>query len=409
LRKLNVLFKYSSLDIEKVGTLLLRGNQNYFEYDADFIKKGINISPFKLNLTNNLQLHTDKYPAIFGVFDDSLPDGWGLLLMDRFFHQAGKRINTITPLDRLAYISDRAVGALCYEPTEFSDDEYNENIDLYELSRQSIDVLEGKDREILSTMFKIGGSPGGARPKILVGYDGENLISDIGDLPEGYEHWLIKFKSQGDFSDAGKIEYIYYLMAKEAGINISESRLFTDDKCNAYFGTKRFDRLEGNRRVHTHTLSNLLHSNFRYPALDYDILIKVCLALTKNMRDVLQCFKVMLFNILTFNRDDHGKNFSFIMDKAGVWRFAPSYDLMFSYGINGEHSTSINREGKKPTLKDIQNIAEVAGISTIMQQEMITEIKDSISNWRKLANNLDISAKVIDEIEKKHNEQKRLY
>ncbi len=404
MKKLNVLFRHSPHDIEKLGTLLENENKFYFEYDLEFIKKGINISPFKLDLTNHLQMHKDTYPKIFGAFDDSLPDGWGLLLMDRFFRKSEKSLKNISYMDRLSYISNRAIGALCYEPAECADNtQYN--IDLYETSSQSLEILKGEAKEILPYMFKIGGSPGGARPKILVGYNGNDLISDIVDLPKGYEHWLLKFRSLNDCQDSAKIEYIYYKMAQKANLNISESKLFFDNNDNTYFGTKRFDRLEDNKRIHTHTLSNLLHSNFRYPALDYEVLIKVCFALTKNINDVLECFKVMVFNILSYNRDDHGKNFSFIMDKAGIWKFAPAYDLTFSYGINGEHSTSINGEGKNPCLTDIKKIAQLAGISPVEQNNIIENIKEAISSWNKLAKELGISKSIIAEIQKKHNIQ----
>ena len=359
MRKLNVFLKYTPAEPVMVGTLVETNDRKFlFEYDSKYLESGHNISPFKLDFSTGLQENKDSYPREgFGVFNDSLPDGWGLLLMDRFFRKSSRNIREISIIDRLAYIGSRGMGALAYEPAEKISSSGSDLLNLHELSRNSLEILQGKPCEVLPAMAGAGGSPGGARPKILVGFNGETLISGECELPDDFDHWIIKFRSENDLKDAGRIEYAYAQMAKDAGLNISDFRLFEDTHGHSYFGTKRFDRINGgNRRLHTHTLSNLIHADFRIPSLDYEILLKMCSRLTGRYSDVRMCFRLMIFNILAHNRDDHGKNFSFLMDSKGSWSFAPVYDLIFSHGPGGEHSCTIAGEGRNPAMKDVMKL-----------------------------------------------------
>ena len=406
MKKITVCLQYETDNIEKIGTLIENKNRFYFEYDSKFLDKKINISPFKLKLEKGLQENIDNYPKeIFGVFNDSLPDGWGMLLMDRFFRKNKIDIYKLNSLDRLSYIADKTMGALTYFPAnniKKSKYKLKNEIDLYKLSKNSKAFLLGKSEDVLPIMAKAGGSPGGARPKILVGYDGENLISGEGELPENFEHWLIKFNSKNDKKDSGKIEFAYYQMAQEAKLNISKSKLFFDHKGNSYFGTKRFDRKVCNKRVHIHSLANLIHADFRVPSMDYEIFMKVNSILTKNNIDIVMGFRIMIFNIFSYNRDDHSKNFSYIMNKDGIWRLAPAYDLTFSTGPGGEHSTTVAGEGKSPSLNDIKNIGIIAGISEKVQNKIIEEVRTAISTWRYKASELLIAKDDILTIEKHH-------
>jgi len=187
-------------------------------------------------------------------------------------------------------------------------------------------------------------------------------------------------------------------------INISKSELFTDkNHNNSYFGTKRFDRKKNNQKIHTHSLANLIHADFRIPSLDYEILIKVCSALTKNYLDLIETFKIMVFNIFAHNRDDHGKNFSYLMDETGKWSLSPAYDLTFCYGPGGEHSTTVAGEGKHPTIKDIKKIGDLAGIPEKEQQIIIEKVRDSINSWKEKALDIGIDKKEVLSIEKYHN------
>ena len=392
MKKLNVYLKENLRSKILVGTLVETVSKRFFfEYSGDFLANKANISPFKLQFSSGLQKNKDTYPLdTFGVFNDSLPDGWGMLLMDRFFRKNNRVIRDITVIDRLAYIGNSGMGALTYEPADEIDFTHDKLLDLFKLSENALDIQQGRTDEILPVMAKAGGSPGGARPKILVGFNGEKLISGESELPVGYEHWLIKFRSENDFIDAGKIEYVYAQMAKKAGLKISESRLFHDNRGNSYFGTKRFDRLKDNKRIHTHTLSNLIHADFRVSSLDYEILLKVCSRLTRNYEDLKMCFRLMIFNILSNNRDDHGKNFAFIMDSSGIWSFAPAYDLIFSYGPGGEHSTTVAGEGRSPSIKDFAKLASLADISRKDADEIIDQVQTSVSMWKDLAADIEI-------------------
>jgi serine/threonine-protein kinase HipA len=401
MRKLNVFLRENPASPVLVGTLAETDNkQHYFEYNENFLKNNHNISPFKLQFTRGLQENKDTYPReSFGVFNDSLPDSWGFLLMDRFFRKHGRNIRDITLIDRLAYIGSRGMGALAYEPAENMDFVRNNLLDLYKLSENSLAVLTGKTEDILPVLAKAGGSPGGARPKILAGFDGNRLISGESDLPEGFKPWMIKFRSVNDFRDAGKIEYVYAQMARESGLNVSEFRLFYDNKGNSYFGTKRFDREDHGRRIHTHTLGNLIHADFRIPSLDYEMLFKVCSRLTENYEDVKMCFRLMVFNVLSHNRDDHGKNFAFQMNSKGRWSFAPAYDLMFAYGPGGEHTTTIAGEGRSPTIKNILKLASLVDISGVEANGIIKQVKSAISQWKKLASDAKIQLSDINLIQ----------
>jgi serine/threonine-protein kinase HipA len=406
MRKLNVYLKYIPTEPIMLGTLVETNDKKFlFEYDSKYLESGYNISPFKLSFTGGLQGNKDNYPReSFGVFSDSLPDGWGVLLMDRFFRKTNRNLRDVTIIDRLAYIGKRGMGALAYEPAENISHSESDLLDLHELSENSMEILQGKPCEVLPAMAGAGGSPGGARPKILAGFDGKTLISGECELPDNFDHWIIKFRSENDFKDAGKIEYAYAQMAKDAGLNISDFRLFEDSHGNSYFGTKRFDRINGkNKRLHAHTLSNLIHADFRIPSLDYEILLKVCSRLTGNYSDVKMCFKLMIFNILAHNRDDHGKNFSFLMDSTGNWSFAPVYDLIFSYGPGGEHSCTIAGEGRNPIMKDIMKLAELADISPKDVDDIVNDVQCSLGNWESLASSLNIRKADIAQINKSLN------
>jgi len=395
-RSLKVYLKENPSAPVLVGVLAETAEKRcFFEYDPDFLGRGVNISPFKLRLAAGLQENHDSFPRqIHGVFNDSIPDGWGLLLMDRFFRAHGRNIRDITAIDRLSYIGDNGMGALAYEPADDTGQSPDSPLNLYRLAKNSMEILKGRTEDVLPELAKAGGSPGGARPKILAGFNGRELVSGENELPAGFDPWLIKFRAENDFKDAGKVEYVYSVMAEKAGLDVPEHRLFTDGRGNSYFGVRRFDR-RNNRRTHVHTLGNMIHADFRLPSLDYEILLKICYRLTGGMGDVKRCFRLMVFNVLSYNRDDHGRNFAFKMDSDGKWSFAPPYDLMFSYGPGGEHSTSVAGEGRHPAAKDFNRISEIAGIARTESEDIIGEVRESVSQWSSLARAARISAETI--------------
>ncbi|RKX36189.1 MAG: type II toxin-antitoxin system HipA family toxin, partial [Verrucomicrobia bacterium] len=313
MKKLDVFFTTTSNHRRRVGELAAADRKIYFEYDPEFLKDPLWLSPFKLPPEPGLQEHRDlSFGPLFGLFDDSLPDGWGLLLMDRYFRQQGIPPETVSPLDRLAYMGTRAMGALTYHPPAQTDNQWDAALDLHSLAQEAYRVLEGNITEVLPQLRIAGGSPGGARPKVLIGLKDNSVISGVNTLPDGYTGWMVKFPSQQDSVDDGRIEYAYSNMAKAAGLQLPVTRLFTTPAGDAFFGAERFDRKQ-NQRLHVQTFGNLIHSNFRIPGCDYEQLLKITRVLTKNQTDVDAAFRLMVFNILAHNRDDHVKNFSFML------------------------------------------------------------------------------------------------
>ena len=380
--RLNVLLRFDEKTIIPVGQLAEDEHPLYFQYDKDFLTKELWLSPYKLPLKSELFEHKDRdFSPVFGLFDDSLPDGWGLLLMDRYLRKQGYDIESLSVLDRLAFLGKNTMGALIYEPALDIIPDDKSPFDLHALSMQSHDILSGRTDDVLPQLMNAGGSPCGARPKVLVGIYNDNMVSGETDLAEPFEHWIVKFLSGNDFPDAGPLEYAYSLMARDAGIHMTETRLFNTNRGDNFFGIKRFDR-NGNKRFHAHTFGNLIHSNFRLPSQDYDHFFKVVINLTKNHQDLLRAFRQMVFNILANNRDDHVKNFGFLMDHEGKWSLSPAYDLVYSHGPGGEHSMTVSGEGKAPTETDIYKLSEKHGIKKNNAHLIVEQVSDAVNRFQ---------------------------
>jgi serine/threonine-protein kinase HipA len=335
--------------------------------------------------------------GLHGVFDDSLPDGWGLLLMDRVFLARGVRPGELSALDRLAYLGRRTLGALTYHPCSEPDTGAPEAVRLGELASAALAVHEGGATEVLPALQRAGGSPGGARPKVLVGLLGDRFISGADDLPPGYRPWLIKFNTRDDGADAGALEYVYARMARAAGITAPEARLFDLPNGERCFGVRRFDR-DDDGRVHMHTLANLLHVDYRTPSLDYEHLIRVTTQLTRNHSHVRECFRRALFNWLAHNRDDHGKNFAFLMRRDGTWDLSPAYDLTFAEGAGGEHTTTYAGQGKRPRWTDLQRLARLASIDAADALQILAQVREGVATWASEAAALQVPSAQVREI-----------
>jgi len=384
-----------------VGEIAEKDHRIYFQYDPGFLKRSLWLSPYKLPNSADLIEHKDReFGPIFGLFDDSLPDGWGLMLMDRFLKSRGFSVEKLSILDRLSFFGSSTMGALTYQPSMGVSFEDSETFDLYDLHRQSQQIVSGETQIVLSQLMKAGGSPGGARPKVLVGVSENRLISGEGDLPPGYSHWIVKFSGHEDLVDSGPVEFAYSQMAKDCDLIMPETRLFPGEKGLRFFGTKRFDR-DHNKRYHCHTFGNLIHSNFRIPACDYELFFRILNNLTKNQQDLIRGFKQMIFNILANNRDDHVKNFSFLMNHLGEWSLSPAYDLAFSEGPGGEHTMTVDGEGKSPTQEHIRRLGIQSGLSKQQITQSIEEIAQIVSNWRKYAKDVDIEQSSINLIQKR--------
>ncbi len=390
-----------------VGRLAINDRQIYFQYHDSFIEQNLNVSPFHLPLKSSVfSFDYNLFEGMPGIFNDSLPDGWGRLLFDRFVRSFGILPSNITPLDRLTNVGLNGLGALIYEPDN-STLESDSSINLDMLAEQAREVLEGTSDEVLQELLALNGSSAGARPKVLIGLNNQrnNIIHGINNLPNRYQPWIVKFGNMQDGNDAGAIEYVYALLAKKSGISMPEVHLFPAKKGAGYFAIRRFDR-NGKERFHMHTACGLLHSDFRVPSLDYEDLIALTSTLTKDIREIEKLYQLAVFNVLAHNRDDHSKNFSFLMDKKGEWKLSPAYDLTFSSGPRGEQSTMVMGEGKNPTTEHLIKLGYEAKLSKIRINEIIDKTKTALENWEVLAKEHGVSKNNIRLISKHLNRSK---
>lgn len=390
--------------MEAVGRLAISNQTIYFEYELSFLGKGVEISPFHLPLKKGvIELPSRPFEGLAGVFNDSLPDGWGRLLFDRMVRSQGFIPREFTPLDRLAHVGLQGMGALVYEPS-YEQDKNDQRIDLDLLFDQTKQVLNGSSEDVFNELFALNGSSAGARPKALIGVDSNFKIITYGtDLfKEAFEPWIVKFPNQQDGIDAGAIEFVYAKMAALAGVDIPDVHLFSSSKGPGYFAVKRFDRKNG-QRLHMHTVSGLLHSDFRVPSLDYEDLLNLTVRLTKDIREVEKIYRLAVFNVLSHNRDDHSKNFSFLMKYNGDWRFAPAYDLTFSSGPGGEQSTMVMGEGRNPGINQLRKLGLEAKLSKEKIDNIIEQTVDAVNNWEHLAKNYGVSQSNIGYIGKAIN------
>ena len=338
-----------------------------FEYSEEWLREGFSVSPFSLPLEPGVKTAApDPFQGMFGVFWDSLPDGWGRLLVDRMLRRQGERPEEISAFTRLSIVGTSGMGALEYKPVYKWKDQKTIN-DYDRLANECKKILLSEETEDLDTLFAMGGSSGGARPKVL-------LKLDDGD-------WIVKFPSSGDPDDIGLMEYEYNLCARACGIDIPEVKLFPSACCAGYFGCRRFDRTVAGgmeKKLHMTSASALLETSHRIPALDYISLMGLTWQLTKQAEDLRKMFTLMCFNVFAHNRDDHSNNFSFLCDN-GTWRLAPAYDLTYSNSMGGEHATTIAGEGRAPGIKDILNAAKRAGIRESEAKQIAERVRETVN------------------------------
>lgn len=354
-----------------VGILAQAERGILFEYHPDFLERGIPLSPYMLPLRPGA-FFDDKqtFDGLFGVFNDSLPDGWGLLLLDRLLAKKGRSLAQVSPLERLTLVGSNALGALEYEP-DASPDKEETSFDLDTLAEESRHILKEREYhgEYLDDLLQLNGSLAGARPKIML-----SIPDEDGTL----QPWIIKFRALEDREDAGLVEYQHSLAARLAGLDMPETRLFPSKNGEGYFGIRRFDRRDG-RKIHTHTACGLLHASHRFPSLDYENLIRLTANLTQTKRDVERMVLLMIFNVKAGNRDDHSKNFSFCLDAEQRWHLSPAYDLTPCTGINGEHCSTVNGKGRDITDADLIKAASVGGVCRRKVKDMIGQVMEALT------------------------------
>jgi serine/threonine-protein kinase HipA len=384
MKRVIVKARFTGVSVE-VGELVLRERKVYFKYYSDFLDREMKLSPFYLKQTEGIQqAGTEVFDGLFGVFADSLPDGWGRLLLDRALTTKGIRLEEIDMLDRLAFVGENGPGTLSYHPVKSGLTSEMADIDLDEIVRESNLILAGDSSEIVEELVQLGGSSGGARPKIVVGHNPktDQLVAGANSLPEGFEDWIIKFPATVDPVDIARTELAYHKMALAAGLDMHPSSLFTGQSGQVYFGTKRFDR-QGNNRLHLHSAAGLMHDNFRLTNMDYGHVMDAAFRLEQDRSAYEKVLRLAAFNVFAHNRDDHSKNISFLMDASGNWRLAPVYDLTFSQSSHGYHSMTVGGESKSPGRKDLLRLAKSFAIKK--PERIIDEAREAVNRWPEFA------------------------
>lgn len=386
----------------EIGTLAWSRDERraYFEYSRAFLEGPLPLSPFNLPVLPGLKAAPyQPFDGLHGVFNDSLPDGWGRLLLDQRLQKQGYDHRALGPLDRLAYVGTRGMGALQYVPAKTFGTAASSAIDLDWLANQAEQVQREIRTADIDSLQQMQGSSAGARPKIMIGLDSARdvIVPDNGaGLPAQYEPWMVKFRSKNDPEEIGAEEYAYSLMSRAAGLDVPASQLLKTPK-GSYFAVRRFDRQpEGS--VHIHTASGLLDADHRMPAIDYDTLLRVTRVLTRDERHVRQMFRRMVFNVLTHNRDDHSKNHAFRMDADGSWYPAPAYDLTLSEGPAGEHSLAVAGEGRNPGRDHIMKAASDASIPKAEADAIREAVRASVAKWQEHASSAGLSRQRTSEI-----------
>ena len=408
---------------EILGTIEWNDNRgsSTFQYSNDAINRSIEASPIimptqeRIFETNRDHINFHNLPYLLS---DSMPDDFGNMMMKEWLRQKNISINDINPVDRLTYVGKRGMGALEYKPFNHKENN-NYNVNVSELLEVAKKVLEGKketsynnlDKDSLSDILRIGTSAGGARAKALIAIktDSNNKIIEIrpGDIiqPKDYSYWLLKIdganeKTLGESAGLGKIEYAYYKLAKEAGIEISNSALYEENN-RFHFLTKRFDRTNKGEKIHMQTFGALAGIDYRtQKASSYETLFRVMKMLQLTYNQFEQQYRRALFNVIARNHDDHVKNFSFLMNNEGKWQISPAYDITYQYKDDGTwtnvHQSSINGKFDNFTKNDLLSFGKAFGIKKA--NHILEEVITVVSQWSKIAKELDIPKKEIENI-----------
>ena len=394
-----------------LGTLALSNKDAkvLFEYSQAAISKGLELSPLHFPIPKHGS--SEASPTFTSAhcpsfIDDALPDGWGMLLMDRALRKAGVRIETVTILDRLAIVGSAAMGALAFEPETTLDEHLaTAQFALHEIAAQ-VAAVQADSNELmplaqLQTLMRLGGSPQGARPKALL---------DKAGVP-----WLYKFPASDEHPEVCAIEELYARLARFGGLEIPQSEYVELGKKSSKnlcaFGVKRFDRVMNPwqnlpvsmlpatlLRVPMLSAAALLEANFRLPSLDYETLLLATARITADAQETYKMFERCVVNVLLHNRDDHAKNFAFCLNQSGEWKVSPVFDLTFSQGPGGEHSTSIAGEGANPQRNDLLKVAAKGGISAKKANACIAHWQDVISHLPSMAKELPIRRQTVQTI-----------
>ncbi len=399
----------------QIGTLIWKNNRGYFEYAEGFQSSGIEISPIKMPLSSESysfgSLNEETFKGLPGLLSDSLPDKFGNKLIDQWLEKQGRSIAAFSPVERLCYIGLRGMGALEFQPVIGRKEEQSVPLEIARLVELANNALSSKaslsadlsgneddKQEAVEQIISVGTSAGGARAKAVIAWNQQTNEVRSGQVKtdEGFSYWLLKFdgveenrdhESLADPKGFSIVEYAYSLMAIEAGINMSECRLFKENG-RSHFMTRRFDRLDGGEKLHMQSLCGLAHYDFNDAgAYSYEQAIGVMRDIGLSHYEMEEFYRRMVFNVVARNQDDHTKNISFLMNKAGRWSLAPAYDITYCYGRGWtrQHQMSINGKRDDFTFDDLNAVAEHADISQRRARAILTEVLAAVGQWPRFA------------------------
>lgn len=398
-----------------------------FEYDSSFLKNNWNLSPIKMPIEKaNKRVFTfielrdiKTFRGLPGLLADVLPDKYGNALINTWLARNGRASDSLNPVETLCFIGQRGMGALEFEPVTQKTPNKSSKIEINSLVEVAEKILAGRqdfstalgpnEEKALLDILKIGTSAGGARAKAVIAYNPttKEVRSGQADAPKGFEHWLIKFdgvtdKQFGASSGYGRVEMAYYLMAKATGIEMTECQLL-EENGRAHFMTRRFDRVDGKDKLHVQSFCAMQHYDFNEVNLySYEQLFETMRMLGLPYPQAEQLYRRMVFNVLARNCDDHTKNFMFLMDKTGVWKLSPAYDVCHAYRPNSEwvsqHALSINGKRNHITKADLLEVAKQMNVKKA--EAIIKQIAEVVINWVNYADEVQVDKKLKEAIQK---------
>jgi len=413
-----------------VSWLADRGH-GVFEYDRAFLKKNLDISPIHMGLDDARQgdgiyafpaLNVETFLGLPGLLADALPDKFGNRIIDAWLARQGRDAAGFSPVERLCYTGKRAMGALEFSPAIIDKHERSVPVEIAELvdlaqqimtQRDALDArLDRSDKEnadAVMDILRVGTSAGGARPKAVIALDARgNVMSGQARAPKGYDYWILKFDGVTDLElgepkDYGRIEYAYHLMAKAAGIDMTECRLL-EENGRAHFMTRRFDRVDG-EKLHLQSLCGIAHYDFNAAgAYSYEQAFAVMRRLRLSKAEAVQQYRRMLFNVMARNLDDHTKNIAFLMGPDGKWKLSPAYDVIYSHNPAGQwtnqHQMSLNGKRDDFTRADLLAVAESIGLPK--PDVVIGEIRHAVERWPEFAGQAGVGTRTVKEIAGNH-------
>ena len=414
-----------------VGAVLWNDEKDYatFEFEAGFLSSGLDVAPLTMSLENAgrgdifqfAQLPKETFHGLPGLLSDALPDRFGNQLIDLWLASQGRDKASMSSVERLCYLGSRGMGALEFQPTERNEKEPSKELEisaLVELSKKALSIngsldshFSNEDAETFADIIRVGTSAGGARAKAVIAYNEQTgeVRSEQLNVPKGFEHWLIKFdgvtnEQLGDPKGYGRIEYAYYKMAIDCGINMMPSRLL-EEHGRAHFMTKRFDRIANNEKLHMQTLCGLCHYDYNNPnAYSYEQAFQAMRQLRLPYTDAEQLYTRMVFNVVARNQDDHTKNISFLMDKTGTWSLSPAYDFTYAYNQEnkwvGKHQLAVNGKREDITREDLLSVAKQMNIKK--PKELIEKVITVVRDWNVYAKEAGVPSNQISALGKTH-------